>query len=432
MLKKSPEMVQQLTENLANRAKAVTTGMQEGTLSKWHENELATLGALFGTDGEPMYELQNDEKGHIVANVLVGDKVEKISAVDVFQGKQMSALIKPIKQQAYTDEIVKGLGKQQELKISQGLIKTTQDFDSQRGYVNTMLDKALGTAESPTDIAKSMWTDNLGRSASDFDENSIEEIKSTLMNSIEAGYDKTVAATQLRAPSAGPRETATERRDRYQSRALYELSSLIVQGDPSALSQVGTMNRTIDGKSVTASALVPKGNSLVVVDADGVEIQTIDTTNKEAAMREVAMWVSSSDAPAEVKASFDMGMEEYGGAAPRPSGKAADATSEVVPAYDGKGIKKLNFAQRDTKAATHAISNELPEGFAVAEKKGGMFSDDKVIIMAPNSAKLELNFEKSDPEAMKQELHDFVLKNQVQEKTVYKKGESKSTNKYGI
>ena len=99
----------------------------------------------------------------------------------------------------YTSDLVKDLGKAQEELIQNGRLSTVQSFDSHEERMRNMIRARLGDPSDPTDLAKSMWTDqeNLNRSKESFGKGSVKEIEDFLIEQMRGKYDKTVTSKFL-------------------------------------------------------------------------------------------------------------------------------------------------------------------------------------------------------------------------------------------
>lgn len=213
-LRSMPKTLKEMEKPMAESYAAFLKGYSEGTISEWDEDKGEEFQAFFGVKGQdgkitPNYIIDFDDKGTMIAKGITEQgKYFETSANQILGGHEFSNFTKAINANAYASDMAKGLGKNQQLKISRGMQTIVQDFSMVEDEVREDIRESLGTVDNPTSLAKSVWVENynMNRSKEEFDESSLQEIEDFLVAKVARGYDNTVSARQLRKPD-GPSDT---------------------------------------------------------------------------------------------------------------------------------------------------------------------------------------------------------------------------------
>lgn len=210
-LRSMPKTLKEMEKPMAESYSAFLKGYSEGTISEWDEDKGEEFQAFFGVKGEdgkitPNYIIDFDDKGAMVAKgITESGKYFETSANQILGGHEFSNFTKAINANAYASDLAKGLGKNQQFRISRGFQQVVQDFSMVEDDVRQDIRDSLGTVDDPSDLAKSVWVENynMNRSKEEFDESSLQEIEDFLVAKVARGYDSTISASQLRKPD-GP------------------------------------------------------------------------------------------------------------------------------------------------------------------------------------------------------------------------------------
>lgn len=205
-LKSFPKTLKGMEGKVTAAYKDLTEGYASGKYSKWDEDKLDKIEAFYGVKGKdgkfsPNYIIDFDKKGNMISKAIdKNGNYFEVSIYDIMNGTDMLTPTEAVNAQQYTSDIVKGLGKRQEVRIRNGFMETVQEFSSQEDEVRKDLREALGTAEEPSDLAKSIWSDedNMNKNKGDFKEGSLKEIEDYLVRKVEMKYDTTISSRQLR------------------------------------------------------------------------------------------------------------------------------------------------------------------------------------------------------------------------------------------
>ena len=173
----------------ATFAQDFSKGYGDGTYSKWNQGRMDQLSAIFERND---FTIDIDKSGNPVAIVKnKEDDYEKINLVDVLDGRGLGGIVNTYDFDKETTDLADSLGKRLTMLPSGSYEIEEQTFNSHRNQVSKLLDGVLGVGDKPTDVAKSIWADTLGKSKSEFtgSKEDMEEIKQAYMNSVESKYD---------------------------------------------------------------------------------------------------------------------------------------------------------------------------------------------------------------------------------------------------
>ena len=203
-LKNGAKLIAQAQGPVTKYATQLGEGMQDGTLSDANQQQLDEMEAIFGIRNEdgtysPNYRIVHDEQGMpMMIGKTKDGRIFRKSVADMANGLQFG---NPIKRMDYDDYITtksKTLGARIKSGHYQGLTTTQQKFEYIEPEVRKGLEADLGTADNPSDMAKSMWVDQLGRDLNELDANAIEEMKDTIVNSLRMGYKESTTMSGRR------------------------------------------------------------------------------------------------------------------------------------------------------------------------------------------------------------------------------------------
>jgi hypothetical protein len=365
MVTNSPEYMEAASKRMTEYVDATTKGIAEGTISKWDMYELENIEPHYDMQGDKGVVFDYDEQGLPVGHILRADgEMVKMSYADVVNGYKLGANTANIDKGSWVENQVKNLGKLQQVKYENGMIGVAQTVEGHISYINEEVANALGTAEDPTDLAKSIWVDTMGKSPKEFDESSIETIKNNLVNSIKAGYDETFNGSQVRPTNVDSDDrTSTEKRDEKRASALYKTAQGIVNLDPEYIRGVSSYTKKDGDKSIALGSpqYLEGSNELVFVDKDGAEIQRVSLNDKEAAAREIAKIISGKESVVDVVGDYEFGKElnEKDGGITLSGKKVAPATEEEVVDLPGIEI----FDAMENQGNPEAIATTLKKAF---------------------------------------------------------------------
>jgi len=151
-----------ISERYANYAQVVGEGFQKGELSEWSSGALGEADAVFRK--LDLAITANPETGKPLV-VFRDPKTKELRIMDinkVLDGRGMAELVpwfdfnKSVRLQGAA------LGKDEFKRIRGGVAITTQSFSTKRDAELIKARANMGTAEDPSVIAKSIWTNNMG------------------------------------------------------------------------------------------------------------------------------------------------------------------------------------------------------------------------------------------------------------------------------
>ena len=208
-LKNFPKVLSGLQQKMTAYAQDLAKGFSDGTYSKWDEGKIDELEAFFGVEGEdgtitPNYIIDFNEQGNMVAKAITKDgKYFEKSANDIMNGYEYSTPTRSINADDYTDDIAKNLGKKKTSRVNGRFIVEEQSFDTVEGDLRNTIAANLGDARNPSDLAKSVWSDeqNMNRDPRDFNEESLKQVENYLIDQVRSKYDE--SRTLKNAPRSG-------------------------------------------------------------------------------------------------------------------------------------------------------------------------------------------------------------------------------------
>ena len=173
----------------ATFAKDFSEGYGKGTYSKWNQGRMNQLSAIFERND---FTVDIDDNGNPVAIVKNGENdYERINLVDVLDGRGLGGVVNTYDFDKETTDLADNLGKRLTLNPQGAFTIEEQTFDSHRNQVSELADGILGVGSRPSDVAKSIWSDTLGKSKAEFtgSDKDMQEIKQAFMDSVESKYD---------------------------------------------------------------------------------------------------------------------------------------------------------------------------------------------------------------------------------------------------
>jgi hypothetical protein len=216
-LKNFPKILEANQKRLVEYTTNLSEGFAEGTYSEWDKDLLDETEAFFGVKQEdgsisPNYVIQFDKKGspYFVGKTKEG-RMFKRSLSGIINGYEYADATKAFSAEEYAETMSKALGKREEVSIGGKFITNSQTFAAHEDRVRNDIRTALGTAEDPSDLAKSIWVDqvNMGRNKEDFNESSLKEIEEYLVDKVRMRYDETKSVSERRKDTTSTDAKAT-------------------------------------------------------------------------------------------------------------------------------------------------------------------------------------------------------------------------------
>ena len=171
-------------------AKTTATGIADGTLSSWNNDTLDELNSIFV---EANLEVQADpETGHPIG--LTTDKngeIKRVNIIEILDGRGLIDTPAKYDFQAKTKEIGTKLGKDVISRQEGFTTIKEQNYSTKEGEVREVVKGLLGSPEEPSDIAKSIWTDAMGKKKSDYNaKSSLKEIEDFYVKGVGLYYSE--------------------------------------------------------------------------------------------------------------------------------------------------------------------------------------------------------------------------------------------------
>lgn len=225
-----PTKLKNLSAGVTELAKKYADAEMQGQVSSWDESLGATLHGAFVTEkvifkadektGEPYAmvaqtseDLKTGKDGDNPNGYVYNDdgsiSMKKVTPNEVFKGLGEYRITKKMDVAAEAQKFGKALGKKVETDIkgnmASGLtITKEQKFEFIQETANKAATDLLGSAGSPTDLAKNIWADKMGRKSRELTENDMLEIRDNFVQSASAYYDQTEEKTfNQRTPNTG-------------------------------------------------------------------------------------------------------------------------------------------------------------------------------------------------------------------------------------
>ena len=222
------DKVKTLSSKISELATTYAEKERLGQLSDWDDSLGATLNGAFVTEkvvfkadkktGEPYAivaqtreDLKTGKDGDNPHGYVYNDdgsiSMKKVSPNEVFKGLGEFRLTPKVDIATETQKFGQALGKNIKTDIdgnmARGLtITKAQAFENVKEKANAAAMDLLGSAGSPTDLAKNIWADKLKRSKRELNESDMIEIRDSFVKSSSAYYDETEEKSYTqRAPS---------------------------------------------------------------------------------------------------------------------------------------------------------------------------------------------------------------------------------------
>lgn len=178
----------------------------EGKISKWDYGKEKLFDSFFGKVNPDTGEIEtklvflNDKRGnpYVVSpgedgkNNILGINEINNGNVDLFSTRE------PIDYETYLDTAIKHatkLGTRIDTRLKGQYLVTEQKFDSHKDEVIGESEEIFGTSDNPTDFAKGVWADKLGRDPKDLDEEGIDEMQVDYVRDVKSFYNEKYSET---------------------------------------------------------------------------------------------------------------------------------------------------------------------------------------------------------------------------------------------
>ncbi|QQV89728.1 structural protein [Cellulophaga phage Calle_1] len=229
--------LKRFSKNLAEASKmyteygaSVAAGVQDGTLSSWMEGTLNQLDSVFR---QTNLDIKVDSRGNAIALTYKVDSegepvldedgekiIEEINLSEILDGRGLEEQISEYKISEEAQKIGKDLGKREEKKPDGSFSHySKQAWEDIEGDARGLVKGYIGTAKNPTPIAKSIWSDTLGKDKTELTEADMQEIEDTYLSTIKTFYDvkderevnvsaRTSAANSMRTADTADKDRA--------------------------------------------------------------------------------------------------------------------------------------------------------------------------------------------------------------------------------
>lgn len=442
MITKLPEFMSAATKNITDWTATTSKLIEEGKASDWDLLEMERAEAHFGVRGEdgrmtPNFVVDIDEKGHPVGKFITANgEYGELSYIDVINGVRFNGNTTRYDAGEFTSDLAGTLGERQQTRIKSGRFETYQTFDQIEKEVSEMLDARLGTAEDPSDLAKSMWADseNMGKDPRDFNQDSIKQIKQNLMTNIRAQYDETIRSMALPRNNSNDL-SVSEREKREKATSLHRLATTGAMGAMDALASIkGQQSYTmIDGKSTRVVAGMPyqSGGNIIIPDSEGehilAEIPIATSPDQvQASANQLLPWLYSKS-PTEAVDLFDLGAKLNNGAA-YPVGSTVQEM-EIKEVGELEGLETLSkignsgSSEKFRRAIPTDLKTKLKDAGFTLRSGDDMVGNNELIIDTPTGQTFEVKMQignapwnrKPNPDAPK-EIEEIIRNHQINKK----------------
>ena len=224
-----PQKLKTLSSGVTELAKKYSDAEMQGKLSSWDESLGATLHGAFVSEkvvfkvdektGEPYAmvaqtseDLKTGKDGDNPNGYVYNDdgsiSMKKVTANEVFKGLGEYKITQKIDVAAEAQKFGKALGKKVETEIAGSMasgltITKEQKFEFIQEKANQAATDLLGSSGSPTDLAKNIWADKMGRKSRELTEEDMLEIRDNFVQSASVYYDETEDKTFSQRPPSG-------------------------------------------------------------------------------------------------------------------------------------------------------------------------------------------------------------------------------------
>tara|TARA_R110000803_G_scaffold78075_2_gene143097 strand:- start:15600 stop:17093 length:1494 start_codon:yes stop_codon:yes gene_type:complete len=194
-LKNYSKNLKLVSDRYTEYATRVSTGMGDGTLSNWNSDVLSDLDSIFT---QANLDVKVDpETGLPIAVTAVLDKngqptgeLREINLVEVLDGRGLTNTVATFDFQASVSEIGASAGKDLQKTVNGFSHIVRQDFEDAEEGVRNMVHEVLGNEINPSAIAKSIWSDAMGKDPKKLTTVDMKSIEDFYVKSIEVFYDE--------------------------------------------------------------------------------------------------------------------------------------------------------------------------------------------------------------------------------------------------
>jgi len=169
-----------VSDRYTEYASMVSKGMQDGELSNWNKDELNDLNSIFGQANLDV-KVDNETGLPIAVIAKLDDdgeptgELKELNLVEVLDGRGLNQAVNTFGFQKSVTDIGSKLGKREVKTPGSGLTHTEyQQFEDIEPEVRTMIKGFIGNDKNPTDIAKSIWSDQMAEDPKELDSNDMK------------------------------------------------------------------------------------------------------------------------------------------------------------------------------------------------------------------------------------------------------------------
>tara|TARA_R110002167_G_scaffold43330_4_gene130955 strand:+ start:5712 stop:7289 length:1578 start_codon:yes stop_codon:yes gene_type:complete len=189
------------TDKLTEFNTTLADGMRDGTLSAWNGKHLNTGESMYiqknfdvevDLNGRPhAATVELDDDGELALGADGKPILSRINLTKIVDGNGLPELVPKYDLTTNARLIGKDLGKREQ-KDENGNFSsyTYQTFDQAEIEARGLIKGMLGTAKSPTAVAKAIWAENMSGKAQDLDEADMKAIEDKYVDSIRPFYDE--------------------------------------------------------------------------------------------------------------------------------------------------------------------------------------------------------------------------------------------------
>lgn len=202
-LKKVPEKLKNSQDVFVQRSSDWKDRWDKGEISNWDRGKMDKFSAFLGVEDpetgqltpnftymmDENYNLYGIGKGQSGERVFQGVDDLISGNTDLFDYREPSDYLKA------TGDHIKSLGKRETTRMEGPYKITEQTFEPLRDEVVGETEVMFGTADNPTDFARSVWSDHYGKEPEQLDDEAMQWMKDTYVKNLETGYDMTYKRT---------------------------------------------------------------------------------------------------------------------------------------------------------------------------------------------------------------------------------------------
>lgn len=274
--------IKAFSDGFSELAQSTIAKSQDGSLSSWDDDLLATLNGgfvsekvKFGTapDGSVQAWIASTDQSEITdenPDGYIKDedgkiKLTKVTPNEVFKGLGKFSVTPDVDIQKQATDIGTELGKSIESSVDGYTITSEQSWETKKEDTRKIVRGMLGSPKSLTPLAKRLWADEMGEESRNLSEADMVKLEDKMLEKVKPFYDQEVKKTKNYAAQESARKRAQEK----------------TEGDVSP-------EYVVDPESGAATVTQVNGvDANIISFGDGKGITTVDTEARKESVQNI-------------------------------------------------------------------------------------------------------------------------------------------------